>query len=448
MSGSISQFSLSSGQGDESSDPQPGNLKTIAALIAQPVLELGLHSRLLHLQKAFHQSRCKHHLGKHSLSMMPICASLKIRMWLMKNCSAFLIKLVQRLLWDNSQSTDRKQLRSAISILSRSHPDNNMLPDCVATLSEHNQFCSISSVAFHPTAPILATSSEDCTENTVKLWRLSSDNSAATCVAILTGHGKWSYVTSVAFHPNLPLLATSSKDGTVKLWRLSSDNSAATCVATLMVQSETRSVAFHPTLPLMATGSSDKTAKLWQLSSDHHSATCVATLSGHNDWVCSVAFHLTLPILATGSHDNTAKVWQLSSDHHSATCVATLIGHSDLVNSVAFHPTKPILATAGSFDRTTKLWRLSPDSPAATCVATLKGHTGWVNSVAFHPNTPLLATGSRDGTTKLWRLNSDDSGASCVATLADSVGVCSIAFHPTKPILATGSNKGNVKLWC
>jgi hypothetical protein len=43
-------------------------------------------------------------------------------------------------------------------------------------------------------------------------------NSSATCVATLAGHK--SGVTSVAFHPTAPLLVTCSKDNTVKMWRL------------------------------------------------------------------------------------------------------------------------------------------------------------------------------------------------------------------------------------
>jgi hypothetical protein len=42
-------------------------------------------------------------------------------------------------------------------------------------------------------------------------------NSAATCLSTLQGHksGVW----SVAFHPSAPYLATGSVDGTAKLWR-------------------------------------------------------------------------------------------------------------------------------------------------------------------------------------------------------------------------------------
>ena len=87
-------------------------------------------------------------------------------------------------------------------------------------------------------------------------------NESPSCVATLAGHGDDIY--AVAFHPTAPLLATGSEDPTAKLWRLSSDNSSATCVATLAGHSSVFSVAFHPTSPLLATGSKDKTAKLWR----------------------------------------------------------------------------------------------------------------------------------------------------------------------------------------
>jgi WD40 repeat protein len=96
-------------------------------------------------------------------------------------------------------------------------------------------------VAFHPTAQLLATGSID---KTVMLWRLSSDNSTATCVATLAGHSRG--VSSVAFHPTAQLLATGSIDKTVMLWRLSSDNSTATRKAIMYHGDVVSSVAFHP----------------------------------------------------------------------------------------------------------------------------------------------------------------------------------------------------------
>jgi len=125
----------------------------------------------------------------------------------------------------------------------------------------------------------------------------------------LQGHSD--SVRSVAFHPSAPYLATGSFDRTAKLWLLNADCSAATCVSTLQGHSDwVRSVAFHPSAPYLATGSIDGTAKLWLLNADCSAATCVSTLQGHSSIVLSVAFHPTAPYLATGSWDDTAKLWR------------------------------------------------------------------------------------------------------------------------------------------
>ena len=75
-------------------------------------------------------------------------------------------------------------------------------------------------------------------------------------------------VTSVVFHPSAPYLATGSDDWTAKLWLLNADCSAATCVSTQIHGSRVlSSLAFHPSAhvaPYLATGSLDKTVKLWQ----------------------------------------------------------------------------------------------------------------------------------------------------------------------------------------
>ena len=317
------------------------------------------------------------------------------------------------------------------------------------------------------------------------------DNDQCRVIATLGwekgGHSEW--VTSVAFHPILPFLATGSGDKTAKLWRFSADCSLVTCVASLHGKhghrSYVNSVAFHPTLPLLATGSWDETAKLWRFNphgsaSDNMSATCVATMEGrhgHTGAVTSVAFHSKLPLLATGSYDTRAKLWRFDLDglargDMSETYVATLggwgppDGHDHYVSSVAFHPMLPLLAT-GSWDTTAKLWSFDPsgsedNNMLATCVANLVSpgkHFFEAISVVFHPSLPLLATTSWDDTAKLWSFNphgtkAANMSATCVATLGGwgrpdgrDKWVTSVAFHPKLPLLATGNSDITAKLW-
>lgn len=114
----------------------------------------------------------------------------------------------------------------------------------------------------------------------------------------------------IAFHPNAPIFATSGMNKKVILLLLYPDGSTKRLTTLAGHTNYVCSIAFHPTAPFLATGSGDKTAKLWRLSPDCSAATCVATLAGHKKCVFSVAFHPTEPILVTGSRDKTAKLWR------------------------------------------------------------------------------------------------------------------------------------------
>jgi len=316
------------------------------------------------------------------------------------------------------------------------------------TLQGHSR--CVTSVAFHPTEPILVTGSYD---KTAKLWRFTSDGAGQILVSTLEGHNSGT-VFSVAFRPNGDLLATGNEDNTARVWQLSQDADAATPVSTLGGHGNSVwSVAFDPTGKLFATGSEDKTVQVWRMSPDGAAATPVATLAGHSNWVVSVAFHPTGRFVATGSWDKTARVWRVSPDNDTIwTCVSTLAGHSDCVRSVAFDPTGRFVVT-GSFDKTARVWRMSPDGAAATCVATLAGHSSIVYSVAFHPIGQFLVTGSGDNTVKLWRiptdrLNLDRLNLECIETLTGHTApVTSVAFDPSGNLLATGSRDTTAKLW-
>jgi WD40 repeat protein len=197
------------------------------------------------------------------------------------------------------------------------HPHTDSM-SCTELATLHGHGSCVNSVAFHPYAAVLATGSDD---ETAKLWRLD-DYNHVTCVATLHGNKNWvlrassiqssnNFVLSVAFHPSSPTLATACDDGTVKLWRLNSDVTEATCVATLKGHgSSVYSVAFHPHASIMMTGSDDESAKIWRLNCDSTSAMCITTVMGHGSSVLSVAFHPRAPVVATGCYGSSAKLWR------------------------------------------------------------------------------------------------------------------------------------------
>jgi hypothetical protein len=333
--------------------------------------------------------------------------------------------------------------------------------------------CSVVCVAFHPSALVLATGSQD---NTAKLWRLTRNGLAATCAATLH-HDDW--VSCVSFHPCGTILATCCLDNSAMLWQLGPDGTGAVCAAVLTGHSgPVWSSAFHPFLPVIATCSSDKSVKFWRLFSEEVFADpmgeccgCYATLQEqeqcHDDCINALAFHNDGLLMATCSSDHTAKLWLADADFGRATddavllnyfprFFATLSGHTARVTSVAFHPHALMIAT-GSEDLTARMWSIDLSSNDAACVAVFAGHSDRVTSVAFCRNAPLLVTGTigRNDSSVVWLLNTAFPEGTRAATVAGHersplkslCGVRAIAFHPSAPVFVTGSEDNTATLW-
>jgi len=118
--------------------------------------------------------------------------------------------VTSRLLCVPGQPVIDYPLRLGCAIVSRRHSFHEASATCVATLAKHND----NSIAFSPTGRHLATGSQD---GTAKVWRISPDGTAATCVATLAGHRR--VVRSVAFDPTGRFVATGSWDNTAKIWK-------------------------------------------------------------------------------------------------------------------------------------------------------------------------------------------------------------------------------------
>lgn len=110
------------------------------------------------------------------------------------------------------------------------------------TLAGYKNF--VVSVAFDPTGRMLATGSYD---NTVRLWEVVSGKLLRT----LEGHtGR---VDTVAFSVDGRLLASKSHDGTLRLWNCETWEMVAVIPELTNPKLWISGLAFHPTLPLLAT---------------------------------------------------------------------------------------------------------------------------------------------------------------------------------------------------
>src|SRR5262249_30286268 len=89
-----------------------------------------------------------------------------------------------------------------------------------------------------------------------------------------TLYGHTGYVSSVAFNPRQPVLASASWDRTIKLWDISTGAELRTLRGH---SSRVQGLAFSPDGSVLASASADQTIKLWNTSS----GMIMGTLCGH-----------------------------------------------------------------------------------------------------------------------------------------------------------------------
>ena len=273
---------------------------------------------------------------------------------------------------------------------------------------------SVSSLAFHPKKPLLATVSDD---ETWKLW------SVPDCELIMSGEGHRGWVGGLAFHPRGHNLATCGGDNTVKLW----DFVSASCSATFVDHTQAVwDVAFHHTGDFLVSCSMDHTARMWDLNSSK----CRQTFRGHVDSVNSVCFQPYTNNICTGAGDKTVSLW----DIRSGLCVQTFFGHSNAVNNVTFNSRGDTIASCDA-DGVVKLWDVRKEMDEK---GSLSAGQHPLNKVSFDRSGVMLAAASDDGTVKVFNCNDMSSVAElrghedAVQAVAWQVGRHGCGFCPVK----------------
>ena len=331
---------------------------------------------------------------------------------------------------------------------------------------------TVRSLAFHPTRPTLASTSQD---GTVRLWQVGDrilvgphqvvgavafsrdgkllvGTGLGTCrlwstidpqhpepTSILRGHTDG--VLSAEFSPDGCLLATSSLDGTMRLWSLA-DVHNPTPVGNVRADPENVfAVSLSPDGRTAATGGANQKIQLWDITEPRYPTPIFEPLS-QSDRILDLSFSPDGSYLAAAAGE-IVTLWRIGDDRHCER-VGAIQGHDSRVTGVVFSRDRHILATS-SADQTVKLWDYRRHKSGQP-LSSLSTPTV-LETLAISPDNQTLAAAGHDGAIRLWTII-DPRRPALFATLnGHSDGVNSVVFHPSLPFLASAGSDGSVRLW-
>ncbi len=223
------------------------------------------------------------------------------------------------------------------------------------------------------------------------------------CAGHLVGHT--SPVTSLVFaSPTEDVLVSGSEDGAVTVWDVTSGVEKYTSWLTPHARAVS-SLAFAPKAPVLATGSADMHIRLWQFEE----GSLIASWSAHVDTVTSLSFSADMRLLASGSLDCTVKLWDTvfltpPADYgprEGSLVLKYTIVIVQPIHSVLFVGHERNIAVAADNGFLT-MWALNTGMGIYSRVATFQGHRQAVRACTISRGLDQLASCSDDGTVRLW----------------------------------------------
>jgi WD40 repeat protein/serine/threonine protein kinase len=289
----------------------------------------------------------------------------------------------------------------------------------------------IAAVAVSPDSRQLAFAGGLRGDFAVHLWN------AAENIPTSDFSGHTNQVTSLAFHPSLPVLASGSVDRTVMI----RDIASGSTLAVLHLPDSVFAIAFNAQGTRLAIGDNTGKVSIWSTEGSPDTWQPLGEpLAGHTDRILALAFRPDGTLLASGSRDQTIRLWDTSS---SELIGEPLTAHTDAILSLNFSPDGTLLAS-GSRDTTIRLWAQSGDEwiPSGE---PLRAHLNWVMDTEFSPDGSTLASASGDGTVILWHVGQRAMLGRPFQGHTDWVNA--LAFSPDNNHLYSGGRDGRLIEW-
>jgi len=221
-------------------------------------------------------------------------------------------------------------------------------------------------------------------DETIGIWNAHTGNAIKQFL-----HGHKSAVTTVAFSPEEPWIASGSRDTTVCIWDRASGQFST--VGPLFCHSAVTAVAFSPGGRHLAACDSEH-IHLWHANTDQ---LFNEPLHTDNDYTESLCFTADGAQIVSAGSDRRVCIWNTGT----AKLVRTLEGHTSRVRSVASSCDGRYIGS-GSDDYTVRLWDAKTGAP----VVTLYGHAHSVESIAFIPKQRSIMSCSFDETIRIWNI--------------------------------------------
>lgn len=288
-------------------------------------------------------------------------------------------------------------------------------------------------------------------------------------VGTVAAHRDW--IRSLAFAPTAPLLATGSGDGTVARW---SGDERLTPHGRLEAGSRVRSVAFAPGGARLAAGCEDGAVRVWERGDD-----TPRELRVDVDWIRSVCFGADGRTLVGACEDGVVRLWALAGDAppvmlgrpaeatwslaFAAGGTRALAGMADgrvqlrdpasgkavaefstgsgrVWSLAAAGESLPLRVAAACGDGAVRVWEHDGERPRPCFASSLER----VWSVALDRTGRLVAAGTGGGSVRVW-----DVHAGTLAFDSDSgTGrVRSLTFDAHGGRLAWGCSDGSLRTW-
>lgn len=285
----------------------------------------------------------------------------------------------------------------------------------------------IRSVAFHPSAPLVAIGGS---MGQVRLWDTEAlRNGSLMPRRDLDAHD--AAVIDLDFSPDGQFLITSSRDNSVLMWELEAETPARRLVDGANVSSVTFSPDGRRFVIATSVGELGGELLLW--NTDHWQQ--VRTLAGKQP----VAFHSNGRLLASAGSDGAIIVRDLDRDRPLGT---KLEDPGDPMSLVFLDGGRRLIA--GGRDQSLRIWNVETGRLEQTPIAT---DQGWISALAVHPDGMRLASGGNNGQILLWDIQNLAKGPTITIAGHDEAPVAALDFSPDGAQLVSGGFDNTLRFW-